>query len=156
MEVFRLAVKEYATLDGIGGLYCSGRWHHEGKHVVYTASSRSLSVLERFIHESSMVVPSLVMLSIYIPDDLPQFSHAESTLPKGWDAVDDEQQSATQDLGDKFLSDNKYAYMKVPSAIVPHEYNYIINPRHPDSSRIKINETLPYHYDERYKRFIKK
>ena len=155
MEVYRLSLAEFATLDGMGGMFNEGRWNSVGNRAVYTASSRSLSVLERFIHEQKVDIPSLVMMSIFIPDDLAHKQYAESTLPSGWDAVDDSLHSQTQEIGDTFLSESKYAYMKVPSAIVPHEYNYIINPLFSDSDRIKINESLPYHYDERYKRFIR-
>lgn len=155
MEVFRLASKRFPSLDGAGGLYSDGRWHSQGRPIVYTASSRSLSVLERFVHEQSIDVPSLVMMSIYIPDDIDYQHYTASTLPDEWDTIDNIFQSQTQALGDTFLEDNRYSYLKVPSAIVPHEYNYLINPSHKDSQRIRINESLPYHYDQRYKRFIK-
>ena len=155
MEVFRLAVTEYSDLKGIGGLFGSGRWHKEGNLVVYAASSRSLSVLEKFIHEEDIDVPDLSMISIYIPDDMPYEQYTLHDLPENWDSIHSANLDGTQSMGTKFLIAAAYAYLKVPSAIVPHEYNYIINPAHPDVHRIKIIDKHDYRYDGRYQRFIK-
>jgi len=155
MEVYRLALENYATLDGMGGLFGDGRWHKKGYNVTYATSSRSLAVLERLVHSSPTDIPSMVMITIFIPDDIPYKQFTSAELPKNWDTIDSGDLIDTQDIGTHFLQKSQYAFMKVPSAIVPHEYNYIINPKHTDSHRIVINELHPYRFDARYQRFIK-
>ena len=155
MEIYRLAQKDYATLDGMGGMFSSGRWHQRDVKVTYAASSRSLAVLERFIHCAPTTIPNMVMITIFVPDDIAYEHLVSSQLPDNWDTITASDQDDTQALGMDFLTKNKHAYLKVPSAIVPHEYNYILNPNHPDSPRIIINEVHPYQFDARYQRFIK-
>jgi|TARA_R110001583_G_scaffold187258_1_gene348396 RES domain-containing protein len=156
VEVFRLAHKNFTSLDGKGGLYGVGRWHHIGFPVIYAGGSRSLAVLERFIHDkASLTIPNLKMLTIHIPDNIEFEQHFISTLPLGWDTTANEEQQATQDIGIGFLKANTSAFLKVPSAIVPHEYNYIINPLHPEATKIDVIDTHDYQYDERYKRIIR-
>lgn len=156
MEVYRLANRHFVSLDGMGGLYGTGRWHARGSLVTYAAESRALAVLERFIHDThALSVPNLNMLTIYIPDELSFDQIFERDLPTGWDTTESTEQNATQEIGNLFLQSNSRAFLKVPSAIVPHEYNYILNPGHPDASQIKIIDSHPYFYDERYKRIMK-
>lgn len=83
MEVFRLSVKRYADLTGTGGMFGSGRWHQKGQPILYTAGSRSLSALERFVHESPVQMPQLVMMTIYIPDDIAMIRVSEKNCLKG-------------------------------------------------------------------------
>ncbi|WP_395338289.1 RES family NAD+ phosphorylase [Ningiella sp. W23] len=153
--MFRLAVKKYCGLEGLGGLYGDGRWHTEGQPVLYTASSRSLAVLERFVHEESIDLPDLMMVTVHIPDDLPFDQYTSAELPLNWDTTNAGNQTDTQDIGTAFLQKGHYGYMRVPSAIIPHEYNYIINPLHHSAMRISLIEKHPYRYDSRYQRFIK-
>jgi RES domain-containing protein len=156
VEVFRLANTLYASLDGSGGLHGNGRWHHTGYRVTYAGSSRALAVLERFVHDkNSLTVPDLQMITIHIPDEMVFVQRFEQDLPKRWDTTDNDNQQATQNIGTDFLKDNVFAFLKTPSAIVPHEYNYVLNPLHPDASRITIVDAHNYQYDERYKRIIK-
>lgn len=153
MLVFRLSVAKHANLLGQGGLFCVGRWHQQGLPIVYTSSSRSLAVLERFIHEQDITIPSLVMMTVFVPDDLVIQRLSVHQLPSGWDTTDAERQTNTQEIGHAFLMRGEAAVMQVPSAIVPHEYNFLINPRHNDATRITCVETHSYFYDERYARF---
>jgi RES domain-containing protein len=150
MEVYRLADEEHTDLIGLDGLFGDGRWHTMEKPVVYGASSRSLSVLERFVHEEDIDVPALVMITIYIPDDLPSLKYTLHNLPSGWDTIESTELGGTQSLGDTFLSSKSHAFMVVPSAIVPHEYNYVINPSHEDASQIKVINKHSHSYDKRY------
>lgn len=156
MEVYRLANANFVSLDGKGGIYGSGRWHYEGNLTSYAASSRALAVLERFVHDTdSMSVPNLKMVTIHIPDELAFEQIFEENLPNNWDTIESANQSATQDIGTRFLKSMMNAYLKVPSAIVPHEFNYVLNPLHPDAKQIKIIQQHSYQYDPRYKCMIK-
>lgn len=156
MEVYRLASANFATLDGKGGLYGSGRWHHQGHPTTYAASSRALAVLERFVHDAcSLSVPNLRMISIYIPDEMAFEQRFENELPKGWDTTESAAQDVSQYIGTRFLKSQSHAYLKVPSAIVPHEFNFVLNPLHFDAGQIKIIHSHAYQYDPRYKRMIR-
>ncbi len=136
MEVYRLTHADYVDLSGAGGLYGSGRWHEKGHLCVYTASSRALSVLERFVHESSVTLPKLKMMVIWIPDDIAITRYSEQELPKGWDALPDT--SASRSLVTSWLEGKEQAVLQVPSAIVGDEYKLILNPLYSDFSRVKL------------------
>lgn len=153
MELYRLAHKNYADLSGQGGLYGSGRWHHKGVLVLYTASSRSLAALERFEHEAASTLPQLVMLTIWVPDNLSLKRVTEKQLPKGWDQLPDT--FVARNFGAKWLQKGKEAALEIPSAIVRDEYNILINPSHPEAADLKILEKTNFYYDPRLQKMIK-
>ncbi|CAM3616921.1 RES domain protein [Vibrio aerogenes CECT 7868] len=147
MELFRLSHTDYVDLSGRGGLYGAGRWHEKGSLICYTASSRSLCVLERLVHESMADMPSLMMMTIWIPDDVSVLRRSVQQLPAGWDAMPEN--GTARAVGQAFLEENQALLLQVPSVIVRDEFNYMINPQHPDSGKIQIVETSPYYYDSR-------
>ncbi|WP_394209665.1 RES family NAD+ phosphorylase [Enterovibrio calviensis] len=153
MEVFRLSVKKFADLSGMGGMFGSGRWHHKGQPILYTAGSRSLSALERFVHESPVQMPNLVMMTIYIPDDLAIQRVSDQELPMGWDAVPDA--DVSRNYGTDWLRDGNTGVTQLPSAIIASEYNFLINPVHPDSTKIKVIDQRDFYYDSRLKRMMR-
>lgn len=156
MEIYRLANAQFATLDGKGGMYAPGRWHHTGHCVTYAASSRALAVLERFVHDrQALHTPNMKMITIHVPDKLTFAQFFEGDLPEQWDTTLNDQQQDTQELGTSFLVKKQHAFLKVPSAIVPHEFNFILNPLHEEAQRIKIIDKHDYQYDDRYKRMIR-
>ncbi len=71
----------------------------------------------------------------------------KSELPVDWKSVPPA--ISAQLIGNKFVQDQKYLVMKVPSVVVPGDYNYLINPRHKDISKIKINKTEDFNFDKR-------
>ncbi len=153
MRVWRLTLAPYADLQGLGGLYGSGRWHTQGRQVVYTASSLALASLEYLVHLGVMpgqVPDDLVRLEIHIPDQLAQTRIEErSTLPSGWE---DPYAGGRvcQPLGNAWLADrNGPAVLSVPSAIIAEERNYLINPLFPDAGAIEIIGTEPFEYEAR-------
>ncbi|MGF1863984.1 RES family NAD+ phosphorylase [Enterovibrio norvegicus] len=153
MEVFRLSVKRYADLSGTGGMFGSGRWHLKGQPILYTAGSRSLSALERFVHESPVQMPQLVMMTIYIPDDIAMKRVSEKELPEGWDAVPDA--DVSRRYGTEWLQEMTTPVIQLPSAIIASEYNFLINPMHPESRVIKIIDQRDFYYDSRLKRMMR-
>lgn len=153
MEVFRLSVKRFADLSGMGGMFGSGRWHQKGQPVLYSAGSRSLAALERFVHESPVQMPPLVMMTIYIPDELPINRISEQELPDGWDSVPDA--DVSRNFGTQWLKEAKAPVLQLPSAIIAGEYNFLINPAHPQSQKIKIIDQRDFYYDSRLKRMMR-
>ena len=152
MIVYRIGPVEFnnATncLTGLGGMVAEGRWHHAGVPVVYTASSRSLAMLERLVNDSQDILKkNLSVVLIQIPDALKIVRLVESELATGWDAhpygVD------TQLIGSDFLHNKESAVLQVPSSLCPEEYNFIINPQHPDANQIKFVECSGFVYPSR-------
>ncbi len=153
MEVFRLSHADYATLDGLGGMYSSGRWHRKGRPVVYTASSRSLCLLERLVHEDINSLPPLKMMTVWLPETLAIDRRAEEQLPEAWASFPYCRE--TSEIGDLFLAEKSCCVLQVPSAIVSHEYNFIINPLHPRFSEIKVLDIRDFSYDQRLLSFTR-
>lgn len=90
MRVWRICRKPYVdnALDGIGGMYTSGRWHTKGNPIVYTASSAALAALELLVHVDPLMAPSdLRLLAIEIPDDLSTAVLEPTMLPGDWSTV---------------------------------------------------------------------
>jgi len=88
---------------------------------------------------------------IYIPDgvDMAQITNAD--LPKDWHMAGDKYYRKTRPAGDEWVQENKYLVCKVPSAIIKNEFNYLINPAHPDFKKIKLISTEAFFFDSRIK-----
>jgi RES domain-containing protein len=110
-------------------------------------------VLERLVHESMADMPSLVMMTIWIPDDVSVIRRSVKQLPAGWDSMPDA--GAAKAVGQAFLQENQALLLQVPSVVVRDEYNYIINPQHPDAGQIQIVDTCPYYYDQRLQKMMR-
>jgi RES domain-containing protein len=155
MRVFRIEREKFlhSTLEGLGAALSSGgRWNSLHTRMVYTAGSRALAILEIAVHlDLSEDLPDdRYMAEIFIPDDVPVQTLDAVDLPIGWDAKPP--QLLTQLLGDKFVRESLAAVLKVPSAIVPEEHNYLINPLHPDASFVKVVSLSPLLLDGRLRR----
>jgi len=154
MRVFRIEREKYlkTTLAGIGAALTEGyRWNSLNTYLIYTAESRSLATLEVSVHlDLSEDLPSdRFYVEIDIPNDITILEIELEDLPDNWDL--NPPILETQFIGDDFVNDNNSAILKVPSCIVPLEYNYLINPKHPDSSRIKVNSKTAMKFDTRLK-----
>lgn len=152
MLVFRIEREKYVkdTLRGIGASLSTGaRWNSFGTPLVYTAESRALSTLEVSVHlDLSEDLPTdRMMIEIEIPDDLNIIEISLSDLPKNWDAKPPIQ--ITQFIGDDFVVSHNACVLKVPSSIIPQEFNYLINPNHSDFHRIKVIKAKPFLFDSR-------
>lgn len=150
MRVWRICRQPYAAtaLDGLGGMYTSGRWHSKGHPIVYTASSAALAALEVLVHVDPLTAPSdLRLLAIEVPDDLATETLDGATLPAGWNAVP--APAELQVLGTSWLTGVRSAVLVVPSAVITIERNVLLNPRHPDLRRVRIIEDTPFSFDTR-------
>ncbi|WP_420386029.1 RES family NAD+ phosphorylase [Roseivirga sp.] len=151
MRLYRIAKSTYAQdLSGTGaGLY-GGRWNPKGLNMVYSAGSIALASLEYLAHNFHLIPTLESSLSIIeIPDDAPIIELQKELLPKGWDTKLGSYHN-TQNLGKEFLSEGKAYVLKVPSVIVPMEYNYLLNPLHSVHKHAKIIEMIiPFKLDSR-------
>jgi RES domain-containing protein len=142
-------ISNYVDLAGQGGLRAPARWHNAGLAIVYTASSPASALVEMLVHlelnDLDSVPDSYRLLMIDVPDGIPIRAVDDETLAPNWRALED----VTRALGDAWLRESSSALLSVPSAIVPHTRNYLINPAHPDARRIKILSHGQYPFDSR-------
>ncbi|MDC9530303.1 RES family NAD+ phosphorylase [Pseudoalteromonas sp. Angola-7] len=152
MIAYRIGPKQYNNpsncLSGLGGMVAEGRWHYAGAPIVYTASTRSLGMLERLVNDSQEILKeNLSVVIIQIPDTLKVKRLVEGELPSGWNAYP--YAADTQSIGSDFLMSNEAAVLQVPSSLCVEEYNFIINPEHPDASKIKCIDCSDFVYPNR-------
>lgn len=149
MIVYRLSREKYCKdLSGKGAEMAGGRWNSKGIAMVYTSESRALCLAEIAVNLPIGMIPKDYCLSeIQIVENAEIQLVEEIQLTEDWNSFP--HSSATQDIGDKFISENKYLVLKVPSAVVQGDYNYLINPNHSQFNKIEIINTEPFRFDER-------
>ena len=147
MIVHRLARLAHAKLDGEGARLAGGRWNSPGRAAVYASSRLSLAALELLVHtDVPLVPPDLVAFEIEIPDALEVESVALGDLPKDWRQPG---HLACRSIGDTWLAEERTAVLRVPSAVVPEEMNYVINPRHRAAKAIHVVGRRKFAFDSR-------
>jgi RES domain-containing protein len=147
MLLYRITNIKYADdLSGNGANFFGGRWNSIGRPMLYLASSRSLAVLESLAHIVATNAPTdYVLLTIDAPDD--HIAISAGALPGKWNEYPES--NITKQIGNAFLQKNEYLFLKVPSALVPEESNYLMNPLHPKVVKVKVINQAPYRFDER-------
>lgn len=156
MVVFRIEKEKYlqTSLTGIGASMTEGyRWNSFNTRIIYTAETRALATLEVSVHlDLSEDLPNdRYFVEIEIPDIITIQEVKAEDLPEDWNAKPPT--LITQTIGDDFVNYNESAILKVPSAIIPQEFNYLINPNHPDSTKIKVLSTTKMNFDSRLKKY---
>jgi RES domain-containing protein len=150
MEVFRIVKNKARTQDlsGTGSYIAGGRWNFEGTYALYTGEHRSLSLLETLVHLEEGELPSqLFIITIGLDDSAPIVSFDAEELPEHWRAVEN---YAIRQMGTDLLNAGKFLAIKVPSAVSPYEFNYILNPTFPDfENLVKIRSVDLYEPDKR-------
>lgn len=148
MEVFRISSEAYSK-----SLSCSGsanRWNLKGQNVLYTGSSRSLSSLELIVHKGA-VKPALiykVMVISVADDDYLTKQIQIKDLPINWRSF--AAYSILQNIGSGWYKSQDSLILKVPSAVIPIEYNYMINTEHPDfPNKVRLVRAEDYFWDSR-------
>jgi RES domain-containing protein len=148
MEVFRIAKEEFsASLQTSGA---ANRWNLKGQFVLYAGSSRSLSSLELIVHKGT-VKPFFkykVMVISIADDDYLTKQIKINELPLHWCSI--EAYSQLQGLGAGWYNNQETLVLKIPSAIIPYEFNYLINTEHPSfKANVSLVRTEDYFWDER-------
>lgn len=152
MRVYRIEREKYldTALKGIGAALTEGyRWNSLNTFLVYTAESRSLATLEISVHlDLNVDLPTdRYYVEIEIPEDVEITELSVEDLPENWDAKPPVIE--TQYIGDDFVTQNQTAVLKVLSSIVQEEFNYLVNPNHPDAKKIKVISTQKFTFDSR-------
>ena len=148
MELFRISSQQYSKELVSSGR--SNRWNKNGEQVIYTGGSRSLSTLELIVHRNS-IKPDInyKVLTISIPDSENNIKTIKTKdLPENWRKL--ETYSKLQEIGSEWIQSKETLLLKVPSAVIPQEYNYVINTEHSDfKKKVKLIRTEEYFWDER-------
>jgi len=150
MIVYRVGRTKYANdLTGEGARLNGGRWNHKLTPCLYTSESRALSVLEYTVNVNIEDIPrALSLTTIRIPDDnMLELPIAE--LPGDWS--NSPAPASTKDFGTGLLKKLRYPIFKIPSSVLPDEFNYLLNPLHTESSRFSIISVKDFIYDVRIK-----
>jgi RES domain-containing protein len=152
MHVYRIGQTKYANdLKGSG---FDARWNSNGQYVIYTEGTLALSCLEKLAHTSgtSLYAGNFSVTMYRVPDAMKIKEIKLTELMKRnpeWTRVLN--YPYTQSVGDKWLAERETAILKVPSAIIDLEYNYLLNHAHPDFKQIKIAAIKPFTFDSRLK-----
>jgi RES domain-containing protein len=154
VSLWRIATdaREYEAndLSGRGAEASGGRWNRPGLAVVYTATSVSLACLETVVHLNADDLPlNRFLVHIAVPGAVWSARQAltAAELPIGWSAIPEGKVSL--DIGDAWLKSASSALLVLPSAIVPEEFNVLINPAHAAAGAITATKTRPWFYDGR-------
>lgn len=132
---WRLCRRPHATLDGEGARRFGGRWNSPGRPVVYLADHPALAALEVRVHLDlplDLLPSDYVLMQIAVPEPA-------SLAPAGNTLI----------AGDTWLAAASSATVRVPSALVPHAWNLLLNPRHTDAAQAEIREIEPFRFDPR-------
>lgn len=150
MIIFRLIQEKYSPdWEGKGAELIGRRWNSKGTPMIYTSESRALCTAEIAVHLDLGSSPTnYILLTILIPDEIELINIDENTLPENWRKFPFTEKS--RKMGDQFIHENKFAVMKVPSAVIPGDSNYLLNPRHPEFAKIRVIKQEPYEFDQRF------
>jgi RES domain-containing protein len=157
ITVYRLTKLRYQDqiFSGLGGLYTHGRWTFRGRPVAYASESISLAVLEYTLnYRRHGWVPVSILGRTLIPDDVAVGALKLTDLPHNW--FDPDPPSTLRKIGEDWLVRGATAVLKVPSAVVFEEWNYLLNPRHADFSKLVMGKPEPYRFDRRLARTRKR
>lgn len=150
MRVWRICARRHLAhaLDGEGARRFGGRWNPPGVPVVYTAGSLALAILELLVQVEVDVLPGdLMALPVEVPDAIRIRRLRSAQLPGDWAAYP--APASVQAVGAAWARDADTAVLAVPSAVVPQEWNYLLNPAHRDMRGIRAGRPERLRLDAR-------
>ncbi|MDE2874494.1 MAG: RES family NAD+ phosphorylase [Gemmatimonadota bacterium] len=152
IEAWRLAAPEYSRtvedmLSGEGAFRFGGRWNSPGRRAVYLGGSLALASMELLVHlRMPEVLKTYRKLRVRIPEGVIS-ALDEQGLPDGWAMPG--LHPVTQDIGDRWLASRESAVLRVPSAVVAGETNYLLDPTHPDFAKVEAGGIEDFRFDSR-------
>ena len=145
MRLWRIS--KHGGLAGTGGTFASGRWHAMPRRVLYTAEHPAVAMAEVMAQQRLSIdrIPRTLRL---IAIDVAGRQRAwEPELPDGWQA----NAPTTQSVGNAWLDTHRALLMRVPSTLLPHSYNYVINASHAQAAAMLSESDLgPFWFDPRF------
>lgn len=148
LTVWRLVTARFANgaFSGEGARLYGGRWNRKGIPLVYTAGSQSLAMLEMLVQDEPLRA-RYVMIPANIPKAVKIENISMDKLPADWRAIAARQE--LQALGEDWVKRRTTAVLAVPSAVIPAETNYLLNPLHADFRKIEIGKPQAFITDMR-------
>lgn len=134
--------------DGEGARLYGGRWNSRGTRILYTAGSLSLAALEMLVQlNDEEILLSYSFAAIEFDENLVLSIEEFHPLPANW--TDSPPLLEIQQMGDQWAKSRASVVLKVPTSILPLEFNYLINIEHPEFSKVKLGEPQTFTFDER-------
>lgn len=145
-----LTAKHIATaFTGEGARLHGGRWNPKGVPMVYAASTLSLATLEMLVQDGKLLA-HYVAIPATIPSRL-KIEHVNpNDLPEDWRSAESREQLRV--IGAEWIERASSAVLAVPSAIIPTETNYLLNPLHPSFQKIVVGAPQEFETDLRLPR----
>ena len=140
----RLAAEAFS---GEGARLYGGRWNSPGIAMVYTAGSVSLATLELLVHlNNTSVLPSFSICPVDFDDSLVELLD-RATLPQDWNQSPPP--TSLRTIGDDWISRGSSVVLRVPSAVIENENNYLFNPAHTDFKKLVLGSMEAFKLDPR-------
>lgn len=150
ISIWRIVKEKYAgtAFTGESAVRVAGRWHRAGIKVIYAAASLSLAALENLVHlQGEGRGIKFASFKVDIPAGIKINAVGVTQLPKDWRACP--ASDSTMDIGTKWVQKNDSLLLRVPSVIIPSEFDYLINPLHRDFASLKLSPPTPFSFDQR-------
>lgn len=148
MRVWRIASAAHAAFDGEGARRYGSRWTRKGLPVVFASATLSLAALERFVHADPDLEPiDLVAVSIELSASVAIETVEIAALPRDWRAYP--APSSLGAIGDRWIRAARTVALSVPSAVIPHERNFLFNPAHAEFATLTARTAEPFSFDPR-------
>lgn len=149
LSLWRLCPAYHASkaMSGDGSYRRGGRWNPPGIRVIYCGDSRSLALVEVLanLREPDFLIdPQWMVLHIEVPEELIE---KPKRVPDSWRETP--YTSASQAFGAEWVQSQRSVALRVPSVVVPGEFNYLLNPAHPQFAKVKVGKPEPFSFDPR-------
>lgn len=148
LTVWRLttARRLKSAFSGEGARLYGGRWNPKGVPLVYTAQSQALAVLEMMVQDEALAA-RYAMIPAQVPDAVAIERVDARSLPAGWRSM--RHLETLREIGGEWARSRRSAVLAVPSAVIPAEINFLLNPLHPEFRRIRIGKPAAFRLDPR-------
>jgi RES domain-containing protein len=144
--LYRICLAEYAEKLVPSGR--AGRWNRDGEQMIYTAGSMALACLENLVHRSGASLKAdFSVLTLFVPPGISIAAISDKKLVEDWE----NKPGHTRQTGSSWLKKGETAILKVPSAVIQAEFNFLLNPLHADFLKIQIIFRQPFQFDNRLK-----
>ena len=148
IEAWRVIKRKYleSAFDGQGARRHGGRWNSPGRSVIYTAESSALAILEMLVHVELDLLPHYVVIPVFFSEKVTT-TVGLADLPPNWRSHPGP--PGLKKIGDDWLKRGSALALKVPTAVAPTGWNYLLNPTHPDFAGLEIGDPLDFEMDAR-------
>ena len=149
ITAWRITKRKHANsaFNGSGARKYGGRWNSPGTSIVYTSETQSLAVLEMLVHlEGPDLLQHYILIGITIDESfIETLDHGQ--LPRNWRSA--LPSVALRTIGDEWAANQTSVALRVPSALVPAESNFLLNPAHTNFQKLVIGDPVLFAFDQR-------